>query len=197
MSENRFVEKYYVMDPKTEDLLFDGYKIKNGMYVLIESHGMREDMGAELGQDQMYLARMNNRWCMVAELSFTETMVQFIGVYDDGTKMKRNVNIEHAWFVNIDSIPKQDDSKPLDHVIVLATENEAKSVVEALNAKIRMCGVVTLGELYQLIDLTGTSSDYDCGWGEGTQFQIVPKPNGGFRLECPPVTYFGSPGNRN
>lgn len=99
-----FVPKFYRMNPKTDDLLPNGRHLANGMRVLIEDSKKRINMEAELTEWETERALHNNRWCTVGALEVANGTVQFIGVYDDGTKMMRSFDLHHGWLVKIDSI---------------------------------------------------------------------------------------------
>lgn len=129
-----FVDRDYVMDPKTEDLLSSGTKLQNGMRVLVQGVLGLEDTRRPLEGYQLKNARENNRWCTVTELEIQERwddgydydysdgfyslhtprrrerrkldpLVTFVGVYDDGTKAKRSFSAHFSWLVKKDSIP--------------------------------------------------------------------------------------------
>lgn len=109
----QFVSKYYEMDPETDDLLFDGTKLKNEMRVLIASPSLRHETVQRVMTDRaLYDLRGDNRWCFVSEIEVTprqsyqnEGTVSFVALYDDGTKRKRVFSLSHAWIVKKDSIP--------------------------------------------------------------------------------------------
>lgn len=108
------VPKFYQMDPKTEDLLYDGTSLADGMVILIATSDERsslDDLNEEWRKDK---ALATNRWCKVSNLRVlkrTKLMdarsatVSFIAVYEDGTKRKREYPVGESWFVKIDSIP--------------------------------------------------------------------------------------------
>ena len=101
-----YVSKFYEMDPEVDDLVPDGTYLRHGMVVLIEDSMIRED--EQRAGDRWADARLreNNRWCEVTYLKVTprygETrspLVEFIGVYPDGTKRKRAFDASFAWLV--------------------------------------------------------------------------------------------------
>lgn len=107
------VRKYYTLDNKTEDILPNGRHLADGMVVMIEDPDCRErpeEVGKEVrGTDTDWLLNrvlLNNRWCTVshAEIINGGETVQFVGIYEDGTKRSRSMGINKAWLVKIDTI---------------------------------------------------------------------------------------------
>lgn len=99
------VDKFYAMDPDTDEFLPDGKHLKNGLCVLIEDSNKRastNDMAQDWGWDR---ALKENRWCTVTELKFlvSDTHIQFIGVYEDGTKRVRKHMMDEPWLAKISS----------------------------------------------------------------------------------------------
>lgn len=124
-----FVDQHYLMDPATEDLITKGSKLKNGMRVLIEGSALlRENIDVPLDGYSRQRALENNRWCVVSDLEIQERwddgndwgygnfggrrraprkvdpLISFVGVYDDGTKIKRSYADSYAWLVKKDSL---------------------------------------------------------------------------------------------
>lgn len=106
-----FVPKYYQMNPETEDVLFDGNALVNGMKVLIEDPEYRTTIPPNgfhgLNQEVLNRARRWNRWLTVSDLRFDKTnrSVSFIGIYyPDGVKMKITALIDLAWLVKKETI---------------------------------------------------------------------------------------------
>lgn len=113
-----YESRYREMDPKTEDLIGDGYELKEGMRVLIADPALRNDTSRgfgrgdhEIDQKLLWQAKQNNRWCVVSKPmpDFDNDLISFIGVYDDGTKRKRMHQRITAWLVKLDSMPKTDE----------------------------------------------------------------------------------------
>lgn len=107
--EYDFVPKYYQMDPETEDLLPGSSQLLDGMKVLIASPNLRER--PEDGAKDWVFDRLvtNSRWCTVTHLEvlnskYQSSVVQFIGVYENGSKVFRTHGKETAWFVKKDSV---------------------------------------------------------------------------------------------
>jgi hypothetical protein len=120
---NVTVPRYFDMDPTTDDLISRGDKLKNGMVVLLEADILRGNPNARPGST-MYdyetkKSKESNRWCMVTELEvrssrdngYTNKLVEFVGVYSDGTKRKRTYGNDYAWFVKLDSFPDYQANK--------------------------------------------------------------------------------------
>ena len=96
----------YVMDPKTEDLVY-GDELREGDIVLIESGHVRHSIPknwAEVREHERVKTLENSRWCVITKLRRIpgfwghNMIVNFIGVYEDGTKMSRSFSEVHAWF---------------------------------------------------------------------------------------------------
>lgn len=103
----QFVPKYYVMDPETEELVFDAMDLRNGMVVLIADPDERTR--PELGNDrdwEMDRLLERNRWCTVSKIDVSpETnSVYFLATYEDGTQRKRQYSITQAWLAKKDSV---------------------------------------------------------------------------------------------
>lgn len=100
------VSKYYEMDAKTEAFLHKGDFLRDEMVVLIETP-YRVDVTEIKFEEDYYRARMLNRWCKVSHLTHSPSgaLVEFVGIYDDGTIFKRSYNGSIAWFAKIDSLP--------------------------------------------------------------------------------------------
>ncbi|QAY17192.1 hypothetical protein SEA_MADAMATO_74 [Streptomyces phage Madamato] len=105
----QFVPKYYVMDPDTEEIIFDAKSLADGMEVLIGDPNERarpeKDLDGDWGQDRL-LER--NRWCTVSKVTMipgTANSVQFLATYEDGTQRKRSYSVQQSWIVKKDSIP--------------------------------------------------------------------------------------------
>lgn len=122
-TESEFVEKYYEMDPETEDLLDNGTLVVDGMKVLIEEPNMRQHISNNLELTSLDNARKMNRWATVLESKIKrkaegETTLSFVALYDDGIKRKMIVPVRYAWLVKKDSMPRIDMlMNPDNHVI--------------------------------------------------------------------------------
>lgn len=117
MNSNMFEQKYRDMQPETEDLLIDGRHLQNGMVVLIEAASIRADMSIVASTilsnpADLNRAKVFNRWCEVSDVKIDNAfgVVSFVATYPDGTKRKRNEPIDLAWFVKLDSLPKEEPS---------------------------------------------------------------------------------------
>jgi hypothetical protein len=98
-NDGELVDKFYENDPLTEDVIF-GDKLRNGMRVLLEDSTFKPDLSQTnpSGYD-LERRREISRWCEVSEVRFSEKVVSFIGIYDDGTKKKRAYAVDWAWIV--------------------------------------------------------------------------------------------------
>jgi hypothetical protein len=131
-SEADFVDKFYEMNPETEDVLHNGTLIEDGMRVLIETPSYRVDIHENMSEAALSHARMMNRWCTVekSRVSVQEGsgLLAFTGIYDDGVKRRRNVHAEYAWIVKKDSIPRVDT--------IIDTQQEGCDVFTATTYKV-------------------------------------------------------------
>lgn len=118
---NEYVDKYYEMDPETEDVLHNGTLVVDGMKVLIEDPSLRQEMDGDMSAYDIYHARKKNRWATV-ESSKVEhhghPVLTFIGAYEDGVKMKVVEDVNCAWIVKKDSIPRMDELVDRSDVVV-------------------------------------------------------------------------------
>jgi hypothetical protein len=108
-----FVDQFYLMDPVDEDVLHNGTLVIDGMKVLIESPTYREKIHPNMSAGDTYDALKNNRWATVTESKIVDhgngiNSLAFVGVYDDGVKMKIDQPVNLAWIVKKDSIPRID-----------------------------------------------------------------------------------------
>jgi hypothetical protein len=92
----------YDMNPDTDDLLFDGTELRNGMIVLPESKAQRA---------QRYGSHAD-RWCRAERITIRPSTIngvpvkflEFIGIYADGYKAKFSLGTVNSWIVKKDSI---------------------------------------------------------------------------------------------
>lgn len=108
---SEIVSKFYEMDPQTDDLLPNGWRLKNGMVVLSEARLLREDVDKLSEDSSLYWwdkAKERNRWATVSDLSYQGDIVSFVATYADGTKRQRMYSCGYAWLVKLDSIPKDE-----------------------------------------------------------------------------------------
>lgn len=114
LSKYNFVEQFYEMNPDTEDILFDGTELRDGMVVLIENDSSRENLGTVSlsGGAMLTKALVNNRWCTVSNIRIENSLVYFIAEYENGIKKKRWTSDTYAWYVKKDSIPKDKVEAP-------------------------------------------------------------------------------------
>lgn len=101
-----FVPKFYRMNPETEEILFDGTELENGMVVLIENPNLRQNitLATTMNPEAFDNALRMNRWMEVQHVTAKDDIVEFIGRYDDNTKSKHRFALRTAWLVKKDSI---------------------------------------------------------------------------------------------
>ena len=107
-----YLDKYYEMDPNTDDLLFDGTLLRNDMIVVVGDEQFRGDTTAEMTPSNAERIKMFNRWCMVSNLVVGREQIAFIATYDDGTKRKIVCDVRWPWLVKLNSI--RPDQQPQD-----------------------------------------------------------------------------------
>ncbi len=95
-----FVSKYTEMNPEFEDMMFDGSGLENGMIVLANSD-MRRDVSEPLLPADFHHARKFNRWCEVSNLVKNASGISFLATYEDGTKHRIDLSLNHAWIYKI------------------------------------------------------------------------------------------------
>lgn len=105
---SQFVDKYYEMDPETEDVLDNGSLVIDGMKVLLEDPAFRQKIHEDMAPYEISAARVTNRWATVENRKLIGANISFIAVYGDGIKRKVSLAVEHAWIVKKDSIPRID-----------------------------------------------------------------------------------------
>lgn len=100
--EQQFVDKYYIMNPVEDELLFDSRELREGMLVLAANFEDREGTAVgivPMSQERYAKCMQWNRWMVVSHLFQENDLVHFIGNYNDGTKMKFSVNPRKPWLL--------------------------------------------------------------------------------------------------
>lgn len=114
----QLVDRHFEMDPETTRLLLDGTRLRNEMIVLLESDDFRADMEDARSSSTRATSLKYNRWCRVSELTPVPNTqypeIAFIGIYAEGTQKKFRFSTNFAWYVLIDSIPKEIPTLPTD-----------------------------------------------------------------------------------
>ena len=113
-----YVPKYYEMDPATEDLLFDGSCLLDGMIVAVGDPQFRCDLEEEMTPGLAEMVKQRNRWCSVGNLTIGHEYIAFMATYEDGTKRKVVVDRRWPWLVKLNSLPPKDllprEERPFD-----------------------------------------------------------------------------------
>lgn len=151
---SQFAPKFYKMNPKTDDLLPSGNHLANGMKVLIADSSQRVKIDMKLTDWQEDRALENNRWCTVGALEVSDSAIRFIGVYEDGSKRMRVATPNEAWLVKIDSIRESVNLHTEKFAIVRELVSEAVKFGSEFEARIRIEGCGSTGELNRGIDET-------------------------------------------
>lgn len=102
LDPEKYVSKFYVMEPQHDDLVF-GDALREGMIVLLEDSLMRQDMNYVTSGYDLERADEVNRWCVVLDLKVIprdgSPLVRFVGEYEDGTKKVRTYDASFGWLV--------------------------------------------------------------------------------------------------
>ena len=107
----------YVMDPKTDDLIF-GSDLEVGMVILIEGStgranpaskerhaaGTAVDEGVRWSEYDEVRLQETSYWCRIERLQKSGDILSMICVYADGSKRSRTYNVSWTWFVKKDSV---------------------------------------------------------------------------------------------
>jgi hypothetical protein len=104
MDSSIFVDKFYEMNPETEELFPSGAYLKDGMVVLLSNFEMRVLTTDWLSTSQYDRAKEVNRWCKVRDIRITSGLVAFVGEYEDGTMRLRQHPVGLGWLVKHDSM---------------------------------------------------------------------------------------------
>jgi hypothetical protein len=128
-----FVDQYYPVDYAVEDILPSGRYLTNDMHVLIEDPFCREDVTVydTAGMKQRRETQKHNRWCKVTHLLILDDQINFLAVYADGSKIKRQVGINNAWVVKLATIPEHIKEALMGTNLDKATSVEMPGVMEA------------------------------------------------------------------
>lgn len=105
-----FVDKYYETDSSTEDILFDGSDLYNGMNVLIEDREERQEILSEMTASMIDRAKERNCWAVISNVTWKGDSVSFIATYSDGSKRKRRHSIESAWLIKKDVVERIEET---------------------------------------------------------------------------------------
>jgi hypothetical protein len=135
---SQFVEKYYEMDPDTEDLLDNGSLVVDGMKVLIEDPKFRVGIPNIMKPEQISNARVTNRWATVEQTKIRDRILSFVAVYGDGVKRKVVHPVDLAWLVKKDSIPRIDTIMTTEGVFL--DEKPTAKMVAFLKERMKYMG---------------------------------------------------------
>jgi hypothetical protein len=134
MTENEYVDQYFKMDPETDDLI-RGYDLKDGMKVLIEDYNWRMNTNETLSGGMKALADIRNRWTTVTNLDVEGSNVNFIGVYDDGTKATITRNENMGWYVKKDSLLGTNEHSPIHRLCDELDKQAEKLGIDGLDVR--------------------------------------------------------------
>lgn len=108
-----FVPKYYEMDPATEDLLFDGRYLQDGMVILMGEPSVRAEILEQMEDEEIEIAKRFNRWMSISHVTWFGNSVAFLAHFPDGTKKKIVTGVHMPWLVKIDSLPLPSSVPPV------------------------------------------------------------------------------------
>lgn len=151
------VSSFYTMLPVVEDMLFSGRDLRVGMKVLIGDSMLRQHLTEkDLNPYELERALTFNRWCTVDRVFVsTSGMVSLMGVYDDGTKIKRTLSADYPWLVKKDSIPKSTMELKLDaHEIAVVKAQRTLEIVRESAERDRSQDVI--------LDMITEVIEHDC-----------------------------------
>lgn len=119
VNDSPFVSKFYEMTPGEEDILFNGWELRDGMVVLIAHDEFRQEVHPHMSQSELEKARRFNRWATISEVESGDVWVSFIATYSDGTKKKQQLDVAEAWFVKVDSLEDAEAQNvdQVDHIL--------------------------------------------------------------------------------
>lgn len=137
-ANSQFVDKYYEMDPVTEDLLDNGSLVVDGMKVLIEDPQFRAEITNIMKPEQISKARMTNRWATVEQSKVRDRILSFVAVYGDGIKRKVVHPVDLAWLAKKDSIPRIDTIMTTEGVFLY--EKPTAKMVAFLKERMKYMG---------------------------------------------------------
>lgn len=123
------VDRYELNDPETEDIVF-GRELKNDSVVVTTNVSERTDISEKMDEFVTYRANIYNSWCRVTRLAKNEKgALIFIGVYADGTQVRRVSHPEDTWYVKADSITTPLDETWKKQIEQLVLSGESNDVV--------------------------------------------------------------------
>lgn len=107
MAENAtsiYISRYYIANSSFETIMY-GSDLENGMFVVFGEMILRGDPEQMANEYDKYRALEMNRWCEISQIKKSLEHVWFIGLYSDGTMMKRGGYAkDYCWIVKKDSI---------------------------------------------------------------------------------------------
>lgn len=129
-----FMPKYYQMDPRVEDYLFDGTELREGMVVLVDSVNLRVDVYDILDSDEVERAYRYNRYFKVSRLTVSDDddMITCLAEYGDGSKKKLCVRKDTPWLVLREDPNVREVSVPVEEDDINLVDPDAKQDFEGL-----------------------------------------------------------------
>jgi hypothetical protein len=108
-----FLGRFFKMDPHTDDLLFDGSFLRNGMKVTVGDSSLRFEVTDAMDPYQLDQAEILNQWYTISYATIVNggKYVAFIATYEDGRKRKLTFPIGQPWLVKLDTMPNKIDAE--------------------------------------------------------------------------------------
>lgn len=104
-----FIDRFYKMDPSSEDLLFDGTCLRDGMTVAVGDSSLRLEISDDMDAYAKDQGEILNSWYTISYTRTSGRYVTFMATYENGYKRKVTYPIQHPWLVKLISIYKTDD----------------------------------------------------------------------------------------
>jgi len=105
-----FLDRFFRMNPKTDDLLFDGTYLRDGMTVLVGDASQRMEITDDMDVYHRDQAELTNAWYTITHVMTNQKYVTFLATYEDGSKRKVTFPLGVPWLVRLNTLYKADGS---------------------------------------------------------------------------------------
>lgn len=133
-----------------------------------------------------------------AKKTFADIVTNGINMFLYGESGRKNTTSGNSSYVSYRDYSKRHDDRPSEsyrsrsaydyYEITLETRAEANEVLERMDEIIEEYGMVSVGDLYDLVGVTSNSyTDHNYGWTDIRSAEPVMAPGGGWRLRLPKV----------
>lgn len=99
------IGKYDRLSPETEDLLFDGTELRNGMKVTFADPSWRKDLDQDPSEGMLHMILQRNRWFTVTHVVARPNYLAYIAEYEDGHKERHEWEAHPSFWVKKDTVP--------------------------------------------------------------------------------------------